>query len=285
MAQMILPPTSRPIGQTVAKVRFRSTYDLSVIGMKHGTKPINRDVIDRPLRAGDTLLAVGPWTAIRDLTHERRNLVLSDLPVEYDDAVPAPHRAPLAVGVLALVIVLMVWGIVPNVQAALFGCLLLGLFRCIGMADAYRSIHWQSLILIVGMLPFSLALQRTGGIDIIAQGLLDMLGDAQPRIVLAVIFAATAALSLFISNTATAVLMTPVALAVAHSLDASPYPFAMTVALAASAAFMTPVSSPVNTLVVGPGNYSFSDFLRIGTPFGLLTLVVSVTLVPWVLPF
>jgi di/tricarboxylate transporter len=285
MAQIMVPPTSRLIGKTVTKARFRSTYDLSVIGMKHGTKPVSERVIDEPLRAGDTLLTVGPWRAIRKLMDERRDLILLDLPAESDEAVPARHRAPLAVGVLALVVVLMVWGIVPNVQAALFGCLLLGLFRCIDMAGAYRSIHWQSLILIVGMLPFSLALQRTGGVEIAAQALLDVLDAASPRLVLAAIFAVTGILGLFISNTATAVLMAPVALAVASALDASPYPFAMTVALAASAAFMTPVSSPVNTLVVGPGNYRFADFLRIGVPFAVICLFTSVILVPLVLPF
>ncbi|MCC5958328.1 MAG: SLC13 family permease [Rhodobacteraceae bacterium] len=285
MAQIMVPPTSRLIGKTVTKAGFRSTYDLSVIGMKHGTKPVPEGVIDEPLRAGDTLLTVGPWRAIRKLTDERRDLILLDLPAESDEAVPARHRAPLAVGVLALVVVLMVWGIVPNVQAALFGCLLLGLFRCIDMAGAYRSIHWQSLILIVGMLPFSLALQRTGGVEIAAQALLDVLDAASPRLVLAAIFAVTGILGLFISNTATAVLMAPVALAVASALDASPYPFAMTVALAASAAFMTPVSSPVNTLVVGPGNYRFADFLRMGVPFAVICLVTSVILVPLVLPF
>jgi di/tricarboxylate transporter len=285
MAQIIVPPTSRLIGKTVTGARFRASYDLSVIGIKHGTKPVPESVIDEPLRAGDTLLAVGPWRAIRKLTDERRDLVLLDLPAESDEAAPARNRAPLALGVLALVVVLMVWGIVPNVQAALFGCLLLGLFRCIDMAGAYRSIHWQSLILIVGMLPFSLALQRTGGVEIAAQALLDMLDGTSPRLVLAAIFAVTGILGLFISNTATAVLMAPVALAVAAALGASPYPFAMTVALAASAAFMTPVSSPVNTLVVGPGNYRFMDFLRIGVPFAVICLVVSVALVPLILPF
>ncbi|MCC5976120.1 MAG: SLC13 family permease [Rubellimicrobium sp.] len=285
MAQILVPPTSRLIGQTVTGARFRDVHDLSVIGMKHGTKPVPHGVIDEPLRAGDTLLTVGPWRAIRKLAEERRDLILLDLPAEADEVVPARHRAPLAIGVLALVVVLMVWGIVPNVQAALFGCLLLGLFRCIDMAGAYRSIHWQSLILIVGMLPFSLALQRTGGVEIAAGALLEALDGASPRLVLGAIFMATAALSLFISNTATAVLMAPVALAVAAALGASPYPFAMTVALAASAAFMTPVSSPVNTLVVGPGNYRFTDFLRIGVPFSALCLLTSVLLVPLVLPF
>ncbi|RUT32409.1 SLC13 family permease [Arsenicitalea aurantiaca] len=285
MAQIIVPSTSRLIGKTVTQARFRSAYDLSVIGMKHGTKPVADSVIDEPLRPGDTLLTVGPWRAIRKLADERRDLVLLDLPAESDEAVPARHRAPLAVGVLALVVVLMVWGIVPNVQAALLGCLLLGLFRCIDMAGAYRSIHWQSLILIVGMLPFSLALQRTGGVEIAAQALLGALDGASPRLVLTAIFAVTGLLGLFISNTATAVLMAPVALAVASALDASPYPFAMTVALAASAAFMTPVSSPVNTLVVGPGNYRFADFLRIGVPFAVICMAASVALVPLVLPF
>src|SRR5690606_8528516 len=111
MAQIIVPPTSRLIGKTVTQARFRSTYDLSVIGMKHGTKPVPDSVIDEPLRPGDTLLTVGPWRAIRKLADERRDLVLLDLPAESDEAVPARHRAPLAVGVLALVVVLMVWGI------------------------------------------------------------------------------------------------------------------------------------------------------------------------------
>ena len=285
MAQIIVPPTSRLVGRTLTQSRFRSTYDLAVIGIKHGTRPVADQVIDEPLRAGDTLLAVGPWRAIRRLRDERRDLVLLDLPAESEEAAPARHRAPLALGVLGLVVVLMVWGIVPNVQAALFGCLLLGLFRCIDMPGAYRSIHWQSLVLIVGMLPFSLALQRTGGVDIAAQALLDLLGGAEPRLVLAVIFVATGMLGLFISNTATAVLMAPVALAVAGEVGASPYPFAMTVALAASAAFMTPVSSPVNMLVIGPGNYRFADFLRIGVPFTLVAMVASVLLVPLILPF
>ncbi|WP_374630314.1 SLC13 family permease [Pannonibacter indicus] len=285
MAQILVPPGSRLTGKTLMSAKFRSVYGLSVIGMKHGTEPVPEAVTAEVLQAGDTLLAAGPWRSIRNLADERRDLVLLDLPAESENAVHARHRAPRTLAVLALVIALMVSGIVPNVQAALFGCLLLGLFRCIGMAEAYRSIHWQSLILIVGMLPFSLALQRTGGVDIAASLLLDILGEASPHLVLAALFATTSVLGLFISNTATAVLMAPVALAVAQEMNTSPYPFAMTVALAASAAFMTPVSSPVNTLVVGPGNYRFGDFMKIGVPFTLITLLTSVLLVPLILPF
>ena len=140
--------------------------------------------------------------------------------------------------------------------------------------SAYRSISWKTLVLIVGMLPFSIALQRTGGVDLAADAVLSVAGAASPRVLLAVIFVITALLGLFISNTATAVLMAPVALAVAKDLGASPYPFAMIVALAASAAFMTPVSSPVNTLVVGPGNYTFGDFIKVGVPFTVVVMVV-----------
>jgi di/tricarboxylate transporter len=170
------------------------------------------------------------------------------------------------------------------VQAALIGCLLMGLLGCVDINSAYRAISWNTLVLIVGMLPFSIALQRTGGVDLAADALTVLVGEASPRLVLAVLFVITTLLGLFISNTATAVLMAPVALAVADELGASALPFAMIVALAASTAFMTPVSSPVNTLVVVPGNYAFADFMRIGLPFSVIVLVVSVILVPLLLP-
>jgi di/tricarboxylate transporter len=178
----------------------------------------------------------------------------------------------------------MISGVVPNVQAALIGCLLMGLLGCVDFDSAYRSINWKSLILIVGMLPFSLALQRTGGVDLAADAVVGLVGGTAPRLVLATLFVITAMLGLFISNTATAVLMAPVAMAIAKDLGASPYPFAMTVALAASAAFMTPISSPVNTLVVGPGQYSFGDFVKVGVPFTIIVAIVSVLLIPIFLP-
>lgn len=285
MAELLLPPGSRLIGHTVVESRFRSVHDLAVVGLKRGRRAVEQSILNEPLAAGDTLLVAGPWRAIQRLQGKISDLVVLDLPVELDDVAPAASRAPFALLALGLMVAMMISGIVPNVQAALIACLLMGGSGCLGMNDAYRSIHWQSLILIVGMLPFSLALQQTGGVDLAAHLLLDLVGETGPRIVLALLFAVTAMLGLFISNTATAVLMAPVALVVADGLQASPYPFAMTVALAASAAFMTPVSSPVNTLVVGPGNYTFFDFVRIGVPFTLVTLVVTVVLVPLLLPF
>jgi di/tricarboxylate transporter len=284
MAEVILPATSELAGKTVAGTRFRDRYGLTVVGLRRGVVAQGRGLENEVLKAGDTLLVIGPWKAIRNVQLHGRDLVVFNLPVELDEVLPVAGKAPHAVCCLALVVALMVSGLVPNVQAALVGCLLLGALGVIDLDSAYRSIHWKSLVLIVGMLPFSLALQKTGGVELARDALMALTGGAGTYAVLACLFAITALLGLFISNTATAVLMAPVALAVADELKASPYPFAMIVALAASTAFMTPISSPVNTLVVGPGDYTFGDFVRVGVPFSVVVLVVSVVLVPWLLP-
>ena len=284
-AEVILPAESSLIGQTVREARIRSEYDLTVIGLRRGNDVIVDDLLEEQLKIGDILLLIGFWSDIRDLQSHTDDVVVLNMPAELEEVLPAAQRAPHALAVLGLVVALMVSGWVPNVQAALIGCLLMGLFGCVDFNSAYRSINWKTLILIVGMLPFSLALQRTGGVDLAADAVVGLVGGAAPRLVLATLFVITAGLGLFISNTATAVLMAPVALAIAKDLGASPYPFAMIVALAASTAFMTPISSPVNTLVVGPGQYSFGDFVKVGTPFSIVVAIVSVLLVPIFLPF
>jgi di/tricarboxylate transporter len=285
MIEAIVPAESSLIGKSVLDARVRGESGLTVIGLRRGREVITDELLAEKLRVGDTLLVTGFWDDIRHLQDEGSDLVPLDMPAELEDVLPAHDRAPHALAILALVVTLMVTGVVPNVHAVLIGVLLLGLFRCIDIASAYRAINWQSLVLIVGMMPFSLALQRTGGIDLAAEALLGLFGEGAPRVILALIFIITAGLGMFISNTATAILMAPVALAVASYLGASPYPFAMIVALAASTAFMTPVSSPVNTLVVGPGSYRFGDFLRMGVPFSIIAMIASVILVPILLPF
>jgi di/tricarboxylate transporter len=284
MVEVIVPADSNLVGRTVSEVRFRDRTGLTMIGLRRGSVAHEHGLQNETIRLGDTLLLIGPWKAIRALRSDGRNLVILNLPAELDEVLPVAGKAPHAVFCLALVVVLMVSGLIPNVQAALLGCLLMLALRVTDLDSAYRSIDWKTIVLIVGMLPFSTALQRTGGVDLMADGLMKLIGEAGPHVVLGSLFAITALLGMFISNTATAVLMAPVALAVAKDLQASPYPFAMIVALAASTAFMTPVSSPVNTLVVTPGNYTFGDFVRIGVPFSLVVLVVCVIMVPWLLP-
>jgi di/tricarboxylate transporter len=284
MAEVIVPAESDLVGKTVNESNFRSRFGLTVIGLRHGRFPKEGGINNEKLRIGDTLLVVGDWKAIGNLKPGDKDLVVFNLPVELAEVLPAPGKAIQAVGCLLLMVVLMVSGIVPNVQAALIACLLMGVLGCVDLKSAYSSINWKTLVLIVGMLPFSTALQRTGGVDLASNALMSVIGGAGTYAVLAGLFAVTAALGMFISNTATAVLMAPIAVAVSKDLHASPYPFAMIVALAASTAFMTPVSSPVNTLVVGPGNYTFGDFVKVGTPFSLIVLVVCVIMVPWLLP-
>jgi len=290
MAEVIVPAESVLVGKTLAESEFRSRFELRAIGLRRHAAAQQQRLQEEKLQAGDTLLVIGAWNAIRRASSDNRDLVPFNLPKELDEVLPVEGRAPHAVASLLLVVAMMVWGEVPglgaisNVQAALMGCLLMGALGCVDLNSAYRAIDWKTIVLIVGMLPFSTALERTGGVDLAAEGLMSAVGDSGGRVVLAALFVITAGLGMFISNTATAVLMAPVALAIAGDLSASPYPFAMIVALAASTAFMTPVSSPVNTLVVTPGNYTFGDFVRIGVPFSLIVLVVSVILVPWLLP-
>lgn len=284
MAEVMLPPESRLLGKSVLELAFRSQYGLNVVGLRRASEALVEGQLEAKLKVGDTLLVVGTWKAIRQVQSSSRDFLVLNLPAEVDEAVPAASQAPHALLALGLMVVLMVSGLVPNVVAALIACLLMGAFRCVDMDSAYRAIHWPSLVLIVGMLPFALALQKTGGIDLAVQGLVAALGSAGPYLILASLFLLTALIGLFISNTATAVLMAPVAIATAKALGAEPEPFAMIVALAASAAFMTPISSPVNTLVLGPGGYRFGDFVKVGVPFTLLVMIVSVLLVPWLLP-
>ncbi|MFZ6492433.1 SLC13 family permease [Klebsiella pneumoniae] len=285
MAEVELIPDSEMMGKTVREIAFRTRFGLNIVGMKRDGKAMDGSVVDEPLQLGDILLVVGNWRQIALLAKRGRDFVVLNMPVEVDDASPAHSQAPHAIFCLVLMVALMLTDEIPNPIAAIIACLLMGKFRCINAESAYKAIHWPSIILIVGMMPFALALQKTGGVDLVVKGLMDVAGGEGPYLMLGCLFVMCAAIGLFISNTATAVLMAPIALAAAKSMGVSPYPFAMVVAMAASAAFMTPVSSPVNTLVLGPGKYSFSDFVKIGVPFTILVMVVCVLLIPVLFPF
>ena len=285
MAEVALIPDSEMMGKTVREIAFRTRFGLNIVGMKRDGKAMDGSVVDEPLQLGDILLVVGNWRQIALLAKRGRDFVVLNMPVEVDDASPAHSQAPHAIFCLVLMVALMLTDEIPNPIAAIIACLLMGKFRCINAESAYKAIHWPSIILIVGMMPFAQALQKTGGVDLVVKGLMDVAGGEGPYLMLGCLFVMCAAIGLFISNTATAVLMAPIALAAAKSMGVSPYPFAMVVAMAASAAFMTPVSSPVNTLVLGPGKYSFSDFVKIGVPFTVLVMVVCVLLIPVLFPF
>ena len=284
MVEVTIHPDSKLVDKTILENAFRSNYNLNVIGMKRRGEILKNELLNEKLQQGDTLLVIGMWKDIRQLQVLKDDFVVLTIPAEIDEVAPAMDKAPYAIVALLITVVLMILGIFPTVLVAIFGALLMGAFGCITMDSAYKSIHWPSIILIVGMFPFAIALQNTGGVDLAVNFLLDVGGSASPRILLMMLFCVTAGIGLFISNTATAVLLAPIAIQTAVTLGLSPYPFAMTVALAASAAFITPVSSPVNTLVVAPGNYTFGDFVKIGLPFAIIVMIIAVIFVPMLFP-
>lgn len=285
MAELTLVPGSGIIGKTTQEVEFRSRYGLNVVGIKRDGELISDSFSGTPYKLGDLILVVGDWKFIQQMRSRTKDFVVLSYPKEMERVVPARTQAPQALFSVFIMVLLMVSNAVPNVIAALIGCLLLGYFRCVDAKSAYDSIHWPSLILIIGMMPFAIALQKTGGIQLAVQAMLQLVGDWGLYLVLMMLFIFCAVVGLFISNTATAILVAPIAISLAQQLQVSPIPFAMVVAIAASAAFMTPVSSPVNTMVVGPGGYKFSDFLKIGVPFTLIVMLVSVFLIPQLFPF
>jgi di/tricarboxylate transporter len=285
MAEVSLIPESELLGKSLRQIAFRSRYNLNVVSIRRNNEVLEGNLLDEVLTMGDTLLVVGEWKQIKQLQSYTHDFLILNLPAEVDDVAPAISQAPHALICLALMIALMVSGVVPNAIAAILACLLMGQFRCIDMDSAYKAIHWPTLILIVGMLPFATALDKTGGIDLAVTGLISLVGDMGPHVMLISLFLLCATIGLFISNTATAVLMAPIAIAAAQQMGVSPYPFAMIIAVAASAAFMTPVSSPVNTMVLAPGGYKFGDFLKVGVPFTILVMAVSVIVIPLLFPF
>ncbi|MCK3654978.1 citrate transporter [Pasteurellaceae bacterium Macca] len=283
MAEFSMIPEAESIGKTVAELKFRSRYGLSVVGLKREGQILQHDIIHTPLRLGDILLVMGVWNQLLKMD-QSKDFFLLNAPEESKNVAPALSQAPHALLALGSMIFLMITGIVPNVIAALIACLMLGKFRCIDMKSAYNSIHWPSIILIVGMMPFSIALQKTGGIDLVVNNLLAIMQGLDVRFMLVVLFVLTALISSFISNTATAILVMPIAIAIAQQLHYSPAPFAMIVAISASSAFITPVSSPVNTMVLAPSGYRFMDFVKVGLPFTLLIMLLAVFFVPLLFP-
>lgn len=279
MAEVIVPPDSGLIG-VMASNSALQRYGVTVVGLRRADGPVKAGLQTTRLKVGDTLLVVGTWDSIFAMQSVEHDLVCLAMPIESEASVPAPHKSIQAVGCLVLVVALMLTPGVPNVLAGLTGCLLMGLFGCVTLDSAYRAIHWRSIVLIVGMLPFAIALQRTGGIDLVADGLVHVASEWGLRSMLAAVFALTLVIGTVISSTPTAVLMAPVAITMAEHMGRSPYPFAITVAIAASAAYISPIATPVSALVSTAGNYKLWDFVRIGAPMAAIAGVISVLLVP-----
>ncbi len=285
IAEVLLTPRSRLVGRTLRKIRFRDRYQLSVVGIKRMGEKVMGDLRDLPLEFGDMLLVQGPWDQIRMLQQEGRDFVVAMAPREMEPALKPLDRAPVAVVVMLGMLLLMTFNIVPAVTAVLLAAVAMVLFGAVSAADAYRAVNWESVVLIAGILPMATALEKTGGMQLIVDGIAGVMEGATPVILLVVLFLLTSILSQVISNTATAVLLAPIAFQLAVGIGANPEPFLMTIAVAASTAFATPVASPVNTLVLGPGGYKFGDFFKVGVALQVLVLIVATLLIPILFPF
>jgi di/tricarboxylate transporter len=284
VAVVMVHPESGLIGRTIEQASFRTQHGLHVAGVRRDREALV-DFAQVPLRAADTLLVTGRWSRIERLSSDPHDFVLLTLPAELAAIAPARDRMPIALAILAAMVAASASGLLPVVTSALAAAVLMVMTRCVPLADAYRSIHWGSVVLIAGMLPLAETLGRTGVLAEVVEASTAVLASAGPRAVLAALFVVTALLGAVVSNTATAVLMAPVAIGAAEAVGLRPEAFAMTVAIAASSAYLTPMSSPVVTLVVEPGGYTFGDFVRAGLPASLGSLAVCVVLVPVLLPF
>lgn len=282
--EVLITPQSRLENQTLKAIRFRAQYGVNVVGIRRKNSVLNTDYNNTPLLPGDTLLLSGSWGKLRAL-EGNGDFVLMREPVELRDAPTHGDRAPFAIVIVAMMMVLMTSGLMDNLTAILVAALAMIATGCINLTEAYRSLSPRSLVLIAGMIPLALAMQSSGAAELLVQGTLNAFGDANPVVLIGGVFVLTALLSQFISNTATTVLMAPITLGIAQGLGVNPMPFMMAVAIAASAAFATPIASPVNTLVVAPGNYRFIDFVRVGVPLQLLALAVALFMLPRLFPF
>lgn len=283
LVEVLLPPRSRLIGRTLGQIHFREHYGLSVLGILRLGEPLKHDLTGVPLALGDSLLMGGGWRQIDLLQDERNDFLVLTIPQEMSEVAPERARMRWALAIVGGMLTLMTFNLVPSVAAVLLAALAMVLAGCLSMKDAYDAINWQSLVLIAGMLPMAQALDKTGGVKLIVDQVV-VLGELGPLFLMFGLFVITTGLSQFMSNAATTVLLAPIAIGSATILGVSPYPLLMTVAIAASTSFATPVACSENTLILGPGDYRFNDFLKVGLPLIALSMLVTLLAVPVIFP-
>jgi len=286
IAEVLIPPNSKHINQLIKHSGFREQYSVNVLGIQRKGEYVLHGLKDEKIRRGDALLVQGTWKNIATLSKEQADVVVVGQPLETAASMPLSHKAPLAGGIMALMVALMIADLFPAVISVMIAAVLMVVTGCLRNMDAaYKTVNWESVVLIGGMIPMSVAIEKTGAASLISQGLVDSLGSAGPVALLAGIYFATSTLTLFISNTACAVLFAPIALAAAVQLGVNPVPFLFAVALASSICFAVPFSTPPNALVMSAGRYTFMDYVKVGLPVQLLLGVAMVALLPLFFPF
>lgn len=288
IAEVLLMPDSKLINRAVKDSGFRDKYSVNILGIERGNEYILSDVKDVKMHAGDLLLIQGNWDDIARMSKKQSQWVVLGQPVEEASKVTLDYKAPVAAGIMILMIATMVFDFIPipPVAAVLIAAILMVLTGCFrNVEDAYKTINWESIVLIAAMLPMSLALEKTGASSLISEKLVGGLGNYGPLVLMAGIYFTTSLLTMFISNTATAVLVAPIALQSALSLGVSPYPFLLAVTVGASMCFASPFSTPPNALVMSAGKYTFMDYVKVGLPLQIIMGIIMIFVLPLIFPF
>ena len=281
VVEVMLSPHTSLSGKTLRELNFREKYGLTVLAIWRGERAYRTGLNDIPLQFGDALLCYGRRDRFEMLGRDSDFVILT---TDYRQKLLI-KKAPLAGLIMAAVLGVVMLGWLPIYIAAIAGALLMIISGCLTVEEAYRAIEWKAVFLIAAMLPLGLAMHQTGAAMLVGTFVINMVGAYGPTAILAGIMTLTLILNQFIPSPVNAVVMTPIAIATATGLGLSPYPFVMGIAYAVGSSFMTPVSHPINILVMSPGGYRFSDYLKNGLPFTLIVLAVSLLLLPLVFPY
>lgn len=286
IAEVVVLSNSKLVNRPVRDSGFRENYNINVLGIQRNNKYLLHDLKDERIHAGDALLVHGEWASISRLNDQLTGVVVLGQPQAEAAKITMDYKAPLAALIMVGMVASMVFQIFPAVTAVMLAAILMVFTGCLRNVEAaFQTINWESVLLIGAMLPMSLALEKTGVSDLVSAGLVSSLGSSGPVYLLAGIYLATSALTMFINNTATAVLFAPIAMQAAQVMEVSPHPFLFAVAVAASMCFASPFSTPPNALVMSAGRYTFMDYVRVGLPLQLLLMVLMVLLLPLIFPF
>lgn len=287
IAELVIMPNTTLQNHKIKESGFRSKYNINIVAVRRNGNYILNNLAEVSLHAGDVLLVQGTWANISRLTHEDEHWVVLGQPLAEAEKVTLDYKAPLAAIIMLAMIAMMVFDFIPiePVTAVMIAGVLMVLTGCFRNVEAaYKTINWETIVLIAAMMPMSVALEKTGASAMISQSLVSGLGAYGPYALLAGIYFTTSLLTMFISNTATAVLMAPIALSSALGLHVNPTAFLFAVSLGASMCFASPFSTPPNALVMQAGRYTFMDYVKVGLPLQIIIGIVMVFVLPLLFP-
>lgn len=284
ICELIVAPKSSYKGRHINTGRFGKHYNLQVIAVSRYNKRIRGREFD--LQEGDAILVRAKWEDIKEIQEQSRDFLIIGSPEELSKEVgKITRKAVISILAMVFMVCMFIWGPYSSSITVMLTAFIMILGGCINMNQSYRSINWNVIIIMAGMIPMGVALQKTGGAKFIADTMIALIGEKHPTYFLAGIFLITSFLSQVMSNTATAILMAPIVLAASLELGYSPYPFMMVLAVSASTAFLTPFGTPTNTMVMNAGGYKFTDYMKSGSVLLLIFFIVSIVMIPIIWPY